>query len=159
WGELRLDAICLYLKQCLRAAEAAETERTQIPESNACGQRSVELARRLRRHQDLAAVSRGAETRRDVDRESHVTRRVQRRATAVDPDPNAALEVVGPPPSGKLTLDRDRRIDRRRGGLEHGEELVRPRVDLSPTRGHDRSPDDPLQRVPQARPVVRQSFD
>ena len=64
-----------------------------------------------------------------MDGHADVVGVVERRVTAVDSDPYEHLEVFGPRPFSKLTLDCHRRVKGGSGSFEHREEIVGPSFD------------------------------
>ena len=93
--------------------------------------RALPLARLLRvaGHDHLAAMGSRADPGRRVDGEPDVVDLVERWITAVESDPDADLDPVHPGAPAERALHGDSGIERSAGALEHGEELVRPRLD------------------------------
>ena len=80
-----------------------------------------------------------ADPRGSVDREPDVAGVRERRAPAVQPDPQPDVGPPGPGVGAHRSLDRERRFERGGGLLEDGEVIVPAHVDLAtvgiPNRG------------------------
>src|SRR5207249_9128072 len=95
-GEVGEEAIGLDLEQRPRRRKPSEAMRAERPERDAVRNRAPDSHLRLSRRQDLAAVSYQADPRRRVHREADVTRVGQGGLAAVEPRPDATLEILRP---------------------------------------------------------------
>lgn len=97
---------------------------------------------------DLPSVGGRADPGGGVHRDTDVSDVGELGATTVNPDPDPDFQVPGPLAFGEAPLDRGRRLDRVRGGLEDGEEIVGPCIDRVAAGSRHRVPQD-APHVPQ----------